>query len=506
MSSIQPLYCPKCSTYFPHGEIACAKDGAALQPLKLDGYVLEEKIGAGGMGEVWKARHSEIGKRAAIKVLGRDIAQNEKATRRFLQEARSVNEVSHRNLVDIFAFGQTSDGQPYMIMELLHGKPLSSYLKQKGVLSLSEIIALIGPVCSALHKTHEAGLIHRDLKPDNLFVMLQDDAEPLLKILDFGLVKFAQEEEDAGGMTHSTAIFGTPEYMSPEQCQKSRDVDRRTDIYALGVILSSMLTGRTPFREREDSATMVMVKQITLAPIPPSSLVSGRTIPSEIDAVVLQALAKDRELRYPTTLALLEDLKKAAAPYLYKPENLSTTKPIYFETSTVPMMQMLPSATMSLDGTIMKSGYYTGAVSKKINHQEKPKLVGLFVAAGIALVGVGSFGGYLLSIPSQERSTKEPPGLNKPATPTVASTPNAIPEAKTQAPLPNSTPSSTPITPTKPNTTLTTKPPEKTTPSLPKLPTPEKEISTIEKTTTTLKKPTPDIKKTPPPTPPPDFN
>jgi serine/threonine protein kinase len=508
MPSIQPLFCPKCGAYFPHGKSTCPKDGAALQLLKLDGYVLEEKIGAGGMGEVWKARHSEIGKRAAIKVLGRDIAQNEKATHRFLQEARSVNEVSHRNLVDIFAFGQTSDGQPYMIMELLKGKPLSSYLKEKGVLSLAEIIALLGPVCNALHKTHEAGLIHRDLKPDNLFVMLQDDAEPLLKILDFGLVKFAQEEEDTIGMTHSTAIFGTPEYMSPEQCQKSRDVDRRTDIYALGVILSSMLTGRTPFREREDSATMVIVKQITLAPIPPSSLVRGRTIPPEIDAVVLRALSKDREQRYPTTLALLEDLKKAAAPYLTKQEDLSTTNPIYFEASTTPVIQMLPSGSMSLDGTIMKSGYYTGAISKKMNSQGKPKSVGLLVATGVMLLGVGSFGGYLLSLSSQEKSTttKEPLSLNELVPPTSTSALGLKPEPKLQTP-PSSAPSSTPIKSTTNTKYTTTKAPEETNHVLVKPHVPEKEVNTTEKKMTSKKQsPVPDTKKTPPPTPPPDFN
>jgi eukaryotic-like serine/threonine-protein kinase len=404
MSSIQPLCCPTCGGYFPRGVRLCNKDGASLQPLKLDGYVLEEKIGAGGMGEVWSAQHSEIGKRAAIKILGRDIVQNEKATRRFLQEARSVNAVSHRNLVDIFAFGQTPDGQPYMIMELLKGKPLSSYLKE-GVLSIKEIVALLGPVCSALHKTHEAGLIHRDLKPDNLFVVLEEEVEPLLKILDFGLVKFAQNDEASSGMTHSGAIFGTPEYMSPEQCQKSRDVDRRTDIYALGVILCAMLTGRTPFREREDSATMVIVKQITLSPISPSSLVSGRTISPELDAVALRALAKDRSQRYPTTLAFFEDLKKAAAPYLRKPEDLTKTKPIYFETSTVPMMQMLPSGAMSLNGATMKSDYYAGITSPQttLPPSVKEKSRGLLVAVGVVLAGAGSFGGYLLALSSEEK-------------------------------------------------------------------------------------------------------
>jgi serine/threonine protein kinase len=446
MASIQPLECPKCSRYFPHGGGFCEKDGTALQLVKLDGYILEEKIGEGGMGEVWKAKHPEIGKFAAIKVLGHHVAKNKDATRRFLQEARSVNAVHHRNLVDIFAFGQTSDGQPYMIMELLRGKTLSSYLKEKRVLSIKEIVALLGPVCSALHKTHEAGLIHRDLKPDNLFVVLEDDAEPMLKILDFGLVKFTQEEDDQGGMTQSMSIFGTPEYMSPEQCQKSKDVDRRTDIYALGVILSSMLAGRTPFREKEDSATMILVKQITVLPTPPSALVRGRKISPELDAVVLQALAKDRNLRYPTMIAFYDDLKKATAPYLTQTEDLSAVKPIYSIDALPPTANTMQPGTMSLNPSMVKSGYYAGATPPQPlspPNKEKPKL--LLVAAGFVLVGALAAGGYALLQSFGEK---------------------AVLVENTAAPLaiitPSSEPSSSPITPTPSSIEVTQEPPETT--------------------------------------------
>ena len=432
MASIQPLQCPQCDRYFPLGENFCLKDGTALQPLKLDGYILEEKIGEGGMGEVWSARHPEIGKQAAIKVLGRDIIKEDKATRRFLQEARAVNAVRHRNLVDIFAFGQTPDGQPYMIMELLRGETLSAYLKKKGVLPLSEILSLLGPVCSALHKTHEAGLIHRDLKPDNLFLVLEDESEPLLKILDFGLVKSAQDD-DSGGMTHSGAIFGTPEYMSPEQCQKSRDVDRRTDIYALGVILSSMLTGRTPFREREDSATMVIVKQITQVPTPPSALVSGRTIPPELDAMVLQSLSKERDQRYPTMLAFFEALKKAATPYLHKAENLSMTRPLYTEGS--PALLQRQASMTTPPGASPKSGYYAGATAPRPQEKSKAPLV----AAGVVLVFLGSFGGYLLSLPRSAQPTATTPAAQSPTAPSPSiQAPSSMPAttAPSSAPTP----------------------------------------------------------------------
>jgi serine/threonine protein kinase len=259
-------------------------------------YSLEEKIGEGGMGEVWRAVHPTIGKQVAVKILSPELAAQKKAVSRFIQEARSVNEIHHPNLVDIFSFGELLDGRPYFVMELLSGKPLNTHLTEKGPLPFSEIVAIFEQLCGALQVAHQKGIVHRDLKPENIYLNVKAGLPLQLKILDFGIAKLSKTE-DSQDLTRTGSIFGTPGYMSPEQCTATKTVDHRTDIYALGIILYELTTGSNPFIRPGESVHMAIARQVSGPPPKPSKLVRNRIIPEAFEEFSLRALAFKMEDR-----------------------------------------------------------------------------------------------------------------------------------------------------------------------------------------------------------------
>ncbi|WP_394840870.1 protein kinase [Pendulispora brunnea] len=281
----------------------CAQDGAALlpdaafsgvdrdlEPGQVVGeYRVEEKIGEGGFGSVYRAIHPLIGKAAAIKVLNRQSSSNPRMVTRFIAEARAVNQIRHRHIVDIFSFGALDDGRQYLVMELLDGMPLDKYLRsEKGRLIPEEAIPILRGVARALDAAHAAGIIHRDLKPENIFLSFDEDGSPLPKLLDFGVAKLRDAEAALGCKTQTGTPIGTPSYMSPEQC-RGRAVDQRTDIYSFGVLTYELLTGNVPFRGND--VVEVLLKQTNEAPAPMSSVC--RAVPPALDAPVLQMLEKD---------------------------------------------------------------------------------------------------------------------------------------------------------------------------------------------------------------------
>ncbi len=249
-------------------------------------YQIEAKIGTGGMGEVFSAVHPLIGKRAAIKLLRAHLCRDPAAVERFIDEARVVNEIGHPNLVNVFAFGQLPDGRHFFIMEWLKGESLRARLA-RGPMTVSEIHAVVRPLARALAAAHDAGVVHRDLKPDNIFLLPTDEPDPIVKLLDFGIAKLAKTDHRIAH-TQSGEIVGTPQYMSPEQA-KGTQVDGRSDIYALGAIVFEMLTGRGPFVGK--SAMELVAKHLSEAPVAPSTLAGN--VPRELDDIVSRMLAKD---------------------------------------------------------------------------------------------------------------------------------------------------------------------------------------------------------------------
>jgi serine/threonine protein kinase len=279
-----------------------ASEAVVHRDMMIGEYMVERTIAEGGMGAIYAGIHPVISKRVAIKVISKRFAKDPKAVARFVLEARSVNQIGHHNIVDIFSIGELDDGRNYLIMELLDGLGLHHILLNLKRLKPGEVIPVYEQLCDALEAAHNKGFIHRDLKPDNIIV-LRRPPYPFIKILDFGLAKLR-----GSAVSHNTevgTVLGTPEYMAPEQCRGAA-VDTRTDIYALGVMLYELITGRKPFTD--PSPLRILAMQQRNAPLPPSRIAP---IPKMLELVVLKAMAKDPDQRYPTVRALLTDLRRA---------------------------------------------------------------------------------------------------------------------------------------------------------------------------------------------------
>jgi len=271
---------------------ASAAEDEALPPGTIVGeYRVERKLGEGGMGTVYGARHPLIGKRAAIKVISRQLCASGEATQRFILEAQSVNRIGHPNIVDVFSFGTLPDGRSYLIMEWLLGENLRERIA-RARLALGEAAAILYDVAKALEAAHSAGVVHRDLKPDNVFLVHVPGEPPHVKLLDFGLAKLAAAEDMRTERTRTGIAMGTPQYISPEQA-RGRAVTPATDVYALGAMAYEMILGRQPFVA--ESAVETMSMHITHAPVPPRVL--WPEIPPALDALLLQMLAKEAQDR-----------------------------------------------------------------------------------------------------------------------------------------------------------------------------------------------------------------
>jgi serine/threonine-protein kinase len=289
----------------PPAQAAHAPDDAPLESgTMLGDYRIEAQIGEGGMGVVYAAVHPLIGKRAAVKVLKAELCRAAFNVERFIDEARIVNQIGHPNIVDVFAFGQTKDGRSYFVMEWLKGESLRARVARSR-LDLDEICDVIRPLARALEAAHEQGVIHRDLKPDNIYLIEMRGEAPRVKLLDFGIAKLAREEHRME-RTATGAMVGTPQYIAPEQA-KGYAIDNRVDIYAVGGILFELLTGRPPFEA--DNAMEMVAKHLMEAPPRPSSIAD---VPPELDDLVVRMLSKDPNGR-PTLAEVATVIERTSA-------------------------------------------------------------------------------------------------------------------------------------------------------------------------------------------------
>ncbi len=268
------------------------------------------KIGAGGMGAVYRARQIGMQRDVAIKVLLRELTDNETVLRRFHLEALAVSKLRHPNTIQIFDFGETDDGLLYIAMELLEGRPLLKVLADDHQLSVKRALHVLQQAAKSLREAHDKGIVHRDLKPDNIFLQTVGEDTDFVKVLDFGVAKVADGDGHGKTLTKAGSIFGTPKYMSPEQ-SRGGDIDARSDLYALGVILYELLTGRVPFNA--ENPLGILIKHLQEVP-PPFGLVRpDLIIPESVERFVLRLLAKQADARPQTAEALIREAEKLEA-------------------------------------------------------------------------------------------------------------------------------------------------------------------------------------------------
>ena len=302
-----PASSPKANLLTPIGE-----------GLQIGEYAVEEKIGAGGMGVVYRASHRKTGVTVAIKVLSGVNSRDANAVRRFILEIRTLNEIHHPNLVNILSFGQLTDGRYYYVMEYLEGCSLGALIRGRGRLRPEEALPVFLDVCKALEVTHAKGIVHRDLKPDNVFLVTPKEGSKArrAKLLDFGLAKLVEGERSASPqLTAAGMAVGTPQYMAPEQCKAQR-VDARTDLYSLGIMLYEALTGTLPF----DGQITLDIWEAHVRHLPRSPAeIAPDTVTTDLESIIMTLLAKRPEERFQSAAAVAG----ALSTQLEGPEHVS---------------------------------------------------------------------------------------------------------------------------------------------------------------------------------------
>jgi hypothetical protein len=305
--------CPGCGARYPGNYVVCPLDATPLcevadgaDPLigKILGecYEIVRVIGYGGMATVYEARHTRLSnKRFAVKLLLPEFAVKPELVVRFAREAETASRIAHANIVEVYDVHRTKDGTPYIVCEYLEGKELGVLLDHMGRMAPAMVVEIACQICDGLAAAHAAGVVHRDVKPENVFLTGEPD-KPITKLLDFGISKIA--EGDGDKLTRTGLVMGTPSYMPPEQARGNK-VDHRADVYGVGAILYRALTGRLPFSG--DDPTAVLAAVLTKEPERPRSV--DPSVPEGLELIIERAMAKDRERRYPTIDALREDLQ-----------------------------------------------------------------------------------------------------------------------------------------------------------------------------------------------------
>lgn len=318
--------CPKCNRRFPDNTLFCPDDGAALTsrvndsrpvappvqngPVELVGrslfgeYTFTRKLGEGGMGAVYLAQQDSIDQKIAVKVLHANAADSDEIVQRFHREARVISMLTHPNIIRVFIFGRTEDDLLYLAMEYVEGRTLRDAMTSQGMDEV-RAIKIMKQLCSGLSEAHDLGIIHRDLKPDNVLLTKFRGEDNFVKILDFGIAKLNEPDgKPEQKLTQAGIVYGTPEYLSPEQAQ-ALDLDQRTDIYSLGVMLYEFMTGRVPFTAATPVSILTM--HVFNEPPRPSEVAPGKVGPT-MERIIMKALAKDPKQRYTHALDMFEDL------------------------------------------------------------------------------------------------------------------------------------------------------------------------------------------------------
>src|SRR5215470_6172565 len=290
---------------FPHPSPAAEAD-PLLGRIVNDRYRIVETIGQGGMGRVYKAMQSPLDRTVALKILAAGHDRDPNFYKRFFLEASVTAKLTHPNTITLYDYGRTEDGIFFIAMEYLDGRTLSQAMQQDGALAQERVIHVAQQICRSLREAHALGIVHRDLKPANVMLLRQPDDHEFVKVLDFGLVKFFQGENQDGDITNAGTFMGSPHYIAPEQA-RNQGPDQRCDIYSLGVLLYHMVTGKVPFTAA--APVDIILKHLHEAPTPPREARPDLAIDPQLESIVLRCLAKERTERFQTMDELLLALK-----------------------------------------------------------------------------------------------------------------------------------------------------------------------------------------------------
>ncbi len=414
-------------------------------------YQVEAVLGAGGMGIVVSARHLDLGQRVAIKLLRSAFASDSDAVARFQREARALAGIRSEHVVRVHDVARLESGAPYLVMEHLAGEDLDQLLRARGPLPIAEVVDYVLQACEAIAEAHAAGIVHRDLKPANLFLTMRADGSSLVKVLDFGISKLTGLNDAGvpeGSLTATSDILGSPLYMSPEQLRSFKNVDARTDIWALGVILHRLITGHQPFDAESLSACITKI----VADPPISLRVQRPDAPPELESLVLHCLEKDTSRRVQN----VADLARSLLPFAPPRSALSVERIIGvlglaspMEKSTLPLpaprevsssrLQSVPALPTHGSTSAPVASLTAGAVPPREGTRVSPVVAVAALGLLIAVVGTGVFLGSRASsvaaLPTLE--TSAPAALSTVTMPpaSVSVPPSSIPSAQpTSAP------------------------------------------------------------------------
>ncbi len=308
--------CPMCGASYEDASVFCSVDGAALRSLAdgndllhtviADRYLITRKLGEGGMGRVYLAKHVRLPQSWAIKILDPALVRDTGSLARFNQEAANASRIENRHVARVIDFGETADGLLYLAMEYVDGEALSRTIEREGPLDPVRAADIVSQVAEALGAAHELGIVHRDLKPDNIMVGRSRSGKDEAKVVDFGIAKALHDEREK--VTKTGFVIGTPEYMSPEQIS-SGEVDGRSDVYALALVAFRMLTGRLPFPA--DTPQEAMLRRVTHPPRTLADMHPDPEWPAEVQAVLDRGLAREPDDRFPTAADFANALRAA---------------------------------------------------------------------------------------------------------------------------------------------------------------------------------------------------
>jgi len=467
-------------------------------------YQITAKVAVGGMGTVYKAEHTLIGKQAAVKVLHPELRGNEDVVQRFFHEAKATTQIKHPGIVEVFDFGYLPEGDGYIVMEFLEGESLAGRLKHTPIMDEGEAAYLLRSVCSALAAAHAKGIIHRDLKPDNIFLCPDPDSPvgERPKILDFGIAKLNMGLTGDRNATKTGAVMGTPTYMSPEQCKGVGAVDHRADLYSLGCIYYECVAGRPPFTDM--GAGELIGAHVYVEPVKPSTC--GAKISEAAENLIMSLLAKNPEERPQTAIELGREfgqlasnfglISRASTPIAARSSGVAMSQPTpaplspsqVRSPSQLSSQARLPSqvpggpvssmeavsATLPSGANLREITTLSGAASQSIDVPKRSRR-GIVIGVGAALaIAAGSITFVAMRGPSSSSATPAAhPTLPAPA-PTPAPTPAPAPAPKPPPPTPApvATPEAAPTPAPEPPKPVAT--PAKPTPAPPKKPKPPK--------------------------------